>query len=231
MSADKNKSPEDVANEILKGINVPNENEAPVNDELEMNEEDAEFDPMAALNVENQNLSNEIDGLKDRLLRSIAEMENLRKRTEREVSEARNFAIANFARDMLGATDNLSRALQVVPDEERKNGTATLKSLIDGIEMTEREMQRLLQKNGIKPILAMGEKFDPHIHQAMFEVPNTGKPDGTIVEVVQKGFAIGNRILRPAMVGVAKNMGKPAFMEDGENKQNTSNNEHIDKEA
>ncbi len=222
MSEDKNKNPEEVAAEILKGMNVENENENSLNDDFEENDENLQLDPIAALNAENQNLNSEIDGLKDRLLRSIAEMENLRKRTEREVNEARNFAIANFARDMLGATDNLSRALLVVPDEERKNGTATLKSLIDGIEMTEREMQRLLQKNGIKPILALGEKFDPHIHQAMFEVPNTGKPDGIIVEEVQKGFAIGSRILRPAMVGVAKNVGKPAFMED---------NEHIDKEA
>ena len=186
-------------------------------------DEIVQLDPLEALNLENQSLLAEISGLKDRLLRSIAEMENLRKRTEREVNEARSFAIAGFARDMLGATDNLNRALMVVPKEKRDNADETLKSLIDGIEMTEREMQRLMQKNGIMPVLAMGEKFDPHKHQAMFEVPNTGKPDGTIVEVVQMGYAIGSRILRPAMVGIAKNIGKPAFEEKDIN--------HVDKQA
>lgn len=156
-----------------------------------------EISPIEALEAENAEL-------KDRLLRTAAEMENLRKRTEREIADVRSYAIAGFARDMLTATDNLSRALMVVPDDVRQNADATLKSLIDGIEMTEREMQRLLQKNGVKPILAEGEKFDPHKHQAMFEVPTDEAPEGTVVQVVQGGFAIGDRVLRPAMVGVAK---------------------------
>lgn len=149
-------------------------------------------------------LEEEKNQLRDQLLRSVAEMDNLRKRTERELTDTRSYAIANFARDMLVATDNLSRALMVVPAETRENADATLKSLIEGIEMTEREMQRLLQKNGVVPILAEGERFDPHRHQAMFEVPNSGKPDGTVVQVLQAGYAIGERVLRPAMVGVAK---------------------------
>ncbi len=162
----------------------------------------ADADPVAALTAENA-------ALKDQLLRTVADMENLRKRTEREVAETRSYAIANFARDMLVATDNLSRALMVLPAEAKENADASMKALIDGIEMTEREMQRLLQKNGVKPILAEGEKFDPHKHQAMFEVPGTDAPDGTVVQVVQTGFAIGDRILRPAMVGVAKGGVKP----------------------
>jgi molecular chaperone GrpE len=158
-------------------------------------------DPVETLRTENSDL-------RDRLLRTVAEMENLRKRTEREINDTRSYAIAGFARDMLTATDSLSRALMVLPAEARASTDATIKSLIDGIEMTEREMQRLLQKHGVKPIEAEGQKFDPHKHQAMFEVPDPSKPEGTVVQVVQAGFAIGDRVLRPAMVGVAK--GGPA---------------------
>ena len=156
-----------------------------------------DVDPTEALRAENAEL-------KDRVLRSHAEMENLRKRTEREVGDTRSYAIAGFARDMLSATDALSRALMVLPPEARTNGDATTKSLIEGIELAEREMQRLLAKHGVKPIEAEGQKFDPHKHQAMFEVPDPSKPEGTVVQVVQTGFAIGDRVLRPAMVGVAK---------------------------
>jgi molecular chaperone GrpE len=142
--------------------------------------------------------------LNDRMLRLAAEMENQRKRAEREIADTRSYSIANFARDMLTATDSLSRALMTLPAEARENADGALKSLIDGIELTEREMQRLLAKHGIKPIEAEGEKFDPHKHQAMFEVPDPSRPEGTVVQVVQAGFSIGDRVLRPAMVGVAK---------------------------
>ncbi len=161
-------------------------------------------------------LEAEKDQLRDQVLRTAAEMDNLRKRTEREVSDTRSYAIAGFARDMLVATDNLSRALMVIPAELRENADGTLKSLIEGIEMTEREMQRLLQKNGVTPIVAEGEKFDPHRHQAMFEVPDASVPEGTVVQVVQTGYAIGERVLRPAMVGVAKGGNKPAPKPDAE---------------
>ncbi|MCB1517712.1 MAG: nucleotide exchange factor GrpE [Hyphomicrobiaceae bacterium] len=152
---------------------------------------------VAALEAENANL-------KDRILRAAAEMENLRKRTQREVSDARSYAISDFARDMLTATDNLERALKALSDDARANATPDMAALIEGIEMTEREMQRLLQKNGVKPILAEGEKFNPHKHQAMFEVPDPSVPEGTVVSVMQSGFEIGERVLRPAMVGVSK---------------------------
>lgn len=152
--------------------------------------------------------------LRDKMLRAVAEMENLRRRSERELGDTRSYAIAGFARDMLVATDNLSRALMVVPAEARDNADGTLKSLIEGIEMTEREMQRLLQKHGVTPIEAQGEKFDPHRHQAMFEVPDTETPEGTVVQVVQSGYAIGGRVLRPAMVGVAKGGPKQAPVSD-----------------
>lgn len=147
--------------------------------------------------------------LNDRLLRLAAEMDNVRKRAEREVADTRTYAIAGFARDMLTATDSLSRALQMLPSEARDTAEGPLKSLIDGIDMTEREMQRLLAKHGVKPIEAEGQKFDPHRHQAMFEVPDPTRPEGTVVQVVQTGFSIGDRVLRPAMVGVAKGGPKP----------------------
>ena len=162
-----------------------------------------EANPLETLQAENADL-------RDRLLRTVAEMENLRKRTEREVSDTRSYAIASFARDMLTATDSLSRALMVLPAETRETADGTLKSLIEGIEMTEREMQRLLAKHGVKPIEAEGQKFDAHRHQAMFEVPDANRPDGTVVQVVQAGFAIGDRVLRPAMVGVARGGKAPA---------------------
>ncbi|WP_417578986.1 nucleotide exchange factor GrpE [Pelagibacterium sp.] len=161
-------------------------------------------------------LEAEKEQLRDQVLRTAAEMDNLRKRTEREIADTRSYAIAGFARDMLVATDNLSRALMVIPAELRETADGTLKSLIEGIEMTEREMQRLLQKNGVTPIVAEGEKFDPHRHQAMFEVPDPSVPEGTVVQVVQTGYAIGERVLRPAMVGVAKGGNKPTPKTDAE---------------
>jgi len=155
-------------------------------------------------------LEAELSDMKDRVLRAAAEMENLRKRTQREIADTKAYAIADFARDMLTATDNLERALAAMPQESRDNADQGTKSLIEGIEMTEREMQRLMQKNGVKPIVADGEKFNPHKHQAMFEVPDQSVPEGTVVQVVQSGFEIGDRVLRPAMVGVSKGGAKPA---------------------
>ena len=142
--------------------------------------------------------------LKDRTLRTLAEMENLRRRTEREISDAKSYAIASFARDMLNVGDNLRRALEAVPEEMRANADDGLKSLLEGVEMTEREMLNQLDKHGVKQIDPTGEKFDPNFHQAMFEVPNEQVPNGTVVQVVQSGYVIGERVLRPAMVGVAR---------------------------
>ena len=163
----------------------------------------AEADPVETLQKENAEL-------KERLLRLAAEMENLRKRMAREIEDTRTYAITKFARDMLTATDSLSRALLVLPAETRDTADGPMKSLIDGIDLTEREMQRLLAVHGVKPIEAEGQKFDPHKHQAMFEVPDPTRPEGTVVQVVQTGYAIGDRVLRPAMVGVAKGGAQPA---------------------
>lgn len=173
---------------------------------------DTEMSPEAEAPIEDpvEILVNENAELKDRLLRLAADMENLRKRMEREISDTRNYAIAGFARDMLVVTDNLSRALTAVPEEVRESTDDSVRALIEGIEMTERETYRLLQKHGVEPIAAEGEKFDPHKHQAVFEIPNADVPEGTILQVMQAGFAIGERILRPSMVGVSKGGPKAA---------------------
>jgi molecular chaperone GrpE len=137
-------------------------------------------------------------------LRMLADMENLRRRTEREVADARTYAVSNFARDMLTVADNFQRAIDSVPAEARAAGDPALKALIEGVELTERDMLKTLERYGVKRLEPEGQKFDPNLHQAMFEVPNPDIPNGTVVQVVQTGYVIGDRVLRPALVGVAK---------------------------
>ncbi|MDL2409137.1 nucleotide exchange factor GrpE [Rhizobium calliandrae] len=146
----------------------------------------------------------ENEELKDRALRVAAEMENLRRRTTRDVHDARTYAVANFALDMLSVSDNLRRALDAIPAEAEASGDAGFKALIEGVDLTERAMLLALERHGVKKLAPEGEKFDPNFHQAMFEVPNPEVPAGTVVQVVQPGYSIGDRVLRPAMVGVAK---------------------------
>jgi molecular chaperone GrpE len=142
--------------------------------------------------------------MKDRLLRTLAEMENLRKRTEREVTDARLYGASSFARDILAVADNMRRALDAVPPEARAGGQDGMTSLVEGVELTERELLKALEKNGVRQFTPQGEKFDPNVHQAMFEVPDASVPAGSIVQVVQPGYMIGERMLRPALVGVSK---------------------------
>ena len=142
--------------------------------------------------------------MKDRLLRTLAEMENLRKRTEREVADARLYGVSSFARDVLAVADNMRRALDAVPPEARAGAEAGMNSLVEGVELTERELLKALEKNGVRQFTPQGEKFDPNVHQAMFEVPDASIPAGSIVQVVQPGYMIGERMLRPALVGVSK---------------------------
>ena len=149
-------------------------------------------------------LARENGELKDRVLRTMAEMENLRRRTEREVRDASQYAIASFARDMLTVGDNLQRALSAIPAEARAAAEPTLMALLEGVEMTEREMLNTLSKHGVKRLEPKGEKFDPNFHQAMFEVPDPSVAAGTVTQVVQTGYVIGERVLRPAMVGIAR---------------------------
>jgi molecular chaperone GrpE len=148
-------------------------------------------------------LAAEVGDLKDRLLRNLAEMENLRRRTEREIADSRQYAVANFARDMLTVADNLRRAIEAVPAEARATDPA-LSNLMDGVEATERSLAQTLAKFGVKPVEAKGQKFDPGFHQAMYEVERKDIPAGHVAEVVQPGYAIGERVLRPAMVAIAR---------------------------
>jgi molecular chaperone GrpE len=148
--------------------------------------------------------------LRDRLLRTLAEMENLRKRTEREVTDARLYGVTTLARDLLGVADNMRRALDAVSPELRASAEPGVKALVDGVELTERELIKALEKNGVRQFSPRGEKFDPNVHQAMFEVPNPSVPAGSVVEVVAPGYMLGERVLRPAMVGVSKGGPKTA---------------------
>jgi len=149
-------------------------------------------------------LMEENEELKDRALRLAAESENLRRRTAREVQDAKAYSIANFARDMLQVADNLDRALSAVPEGAAEGADSGLKALMEGVELTGRSMLSALERHGVKKLDPQGEKFDPNFHQAMFEVPDPSVPSGTVVQVVQTGYGIGERVLRPAMVGVAK---------------------------
>lgn len=160
-------------------------------------------------------LVDEAAEMKDRLLRTLADMENLRKRTEREVADARQYGIASFARDVLGVADNFRRALDAIGPELRAGADAGVASFIEGVELTERELLKALEKNGIRKIEPQGEKFDPNLHQAMYEVPDPSVPSGSVVQVIQPGYVIGERILRPAMVAVAK--GGPKMAAPGAN--------------
>ena len=146
---------------------------------------------------------------KDKLLRTLAEMENLRKRTEREVADARVYGIASFARDVLAVADNMHRALSTVGPELREGGDAQVKTLIEGVELTERELLKALEKSGVKKFSPQGEKFDPNLHQAMFEMETSEGPPGYVAQVIQAGYMIGDRVLRPAMVAVSKAVKAP----------------------
>jgi molecular chaperone GrpE len=154
-------------------------------------------DPVAAA-------AQEAAGLKDRLLRALAEMENLRKRTEREVVDARLYGVTTFARDILTVADNMHRALNALDAELREQADAGVKALLDGVELTERELLNVLEKHGVKKLEPIGQKFNPNWHQAMYEVPDASVPAGNVVQVVQAGYLIGERVLRPALVAIAK---------------------------
>ena len=155
-------------------------------------------------------LQKEAADARDKMLRTLAEMENLRKRTAREVADARAYGITGFARDVLEIADNLQRALDAVPAEAKAGADPGLKALMEGVELTERSLLNALEKHGVKKFDPAGEKFDPNFQQAMYEVPDPSVPAGTVVHVVQAGYMIGDRVLRPAMVGVSKGGAKAA---------------------
>src|ERR1700739_632473 len=155
-------------------------------------------------------LNKEVAEARDKMSRTLAAMENLRQRTRREVADAKTYGITGFARDVLEIADNLQRALDAVPAEARAAADPGLKALIEGVELTERSLLNALEKNGVKKFDPAGEKFDPNFQQAMYEVPDASVPSGTVVQVVQAGYMIGERVLRPALVAVSKGGAKAA---------------------
>jgi molecular chaperone GrpE len=176
--------------------NTP-ETQSEANDAAELNELEQMHALIQALTAENNEL-------KDQRLRALAELENVRRRAEREKQDASAYAVTRFARDMLQVADNFGRALAACPADKRETADPQVKAVIEGIEVTERQLLSTLEGHGVKIIDTSDGKFDPNLHQAVAEVPGEGKPAGTIVHVVQTGFKIGERLLRPAMVTVAR---------------------------
>jgi molecular chaperone GrpE len=177
------------------------ETRLPDNVEIESPIAEAEVD---ARDVEIVMLKDEVAALKDRVLRAAADMDNQRKRYEREKAEATLYAATNFARDLLSVADNMQRALAAITPESRTAADEVTQNLLAGVEMTERELLNIFQRYGIRKVETVGAKFDPNFHQALFELPTREQAPGTVVQEMQSGFAIGERCLRPAMVGVAK---------------------------
>lgn len=161
------------------------------------------IEKLAAENVE----------MKDRVLRTLAEMENLRRRTEKEVADAKTYGVANIARDMVAFADNLRRAIESVPAGARE-ADGDLRTLVEGLELTERDFLSRLVRHGVKKLEPQGQKFDPNMHEALFEIPDPSVPTGTVMQVVEDGYSIGERCLRPAKVGVARGGPKAANGEE-----------------
>jgi molecular chaperone GrpE len=149
-------------------------------------------------------LRTEVAELKERLLRALAETENTRRRAERDKSDASQYAVTRFARDLLHVSDNLRRALSHLSPEVQADASQAVKAVLEGVEATERELTATLERHGVRAIEAEGAKFDPNLHQAIAEVPHDGKAAGSVVNVVQTGYVIADRLLRPAMVTVAR---------------------------
>ncbi len=170
------------------------------NQDIELETKEAQE---AELDVEETNEEN-IEDIKDQLLRALAEMENIRKRAIRDRDETSKYAITNFARLLLSVSDNLRRALDALPEDQLNDLPKEVQSFVEGVQLTETELLNIFEKSGIKKITPMGEAFDHAFHQAMFEVETSDHPAGTIVEVLQAGYVLDERLLRPDMVGVEK---------------------------
>ena len=180
-----------------------------MNDNNDENPQNGGDNPMAAELAVLDALRAENAELKDRALRALAETENTRRIAAREKQDATQYAVTRFARDMVGIADNFARALAALPADKLQSADPAVKAVIEGVEATERQLLATLQNHGVKAIDTSDGKFDPNLHQAIAEVPGNGKPGGSIVDVVQTGYVIGDRLLRPAMVTVARKDGAP----------------------
>ena len=180
-----------------------------MNDNNDENSQNGGENPMAAELAVLDALRAENAELKDRALRALADAENTRRIAAREKQEASQYAVTRFARDMVGIADNFARALAALPADKMQSADPAVRAVIEGVEATERQLLATLQTHGIKAIDTTDGRFDPNLHQAIAEVPGNGKPGGSIVDVVQTGYVIGDRLLRPAMVTVARKDGAP----------------------
>lgn len=151
---------------------------------------------------EEPDLTEKLEKLNDQLLRTLAENQNLRRRARKDVEDAHNYAIGKFVKDLLAVADNFERALELVGEDV--DGDSKFKPFVEGIELTHKELQNVFEKHSVEKHMPLGEQFDHNFHQALFDVPASDKPSGTVVQVVQPGYSLNNRLLRPAMVGVAK---------------------------
>jgi molecular chaperone GrpE len=216
QDAEDTDAPEEVSEELLDedlaDLSAVSDEPDPadVDDEAEEGEgvEDAEKLPLTY-----EELESEITALKDQLLRALAEAQNVRRRTEREKTDMSKYAITNFARQIVSVADNLARALSSV-SEDARGDNEELNNLFVGIEMTEKELMNIFEQSGIKVVEAIGQKFDHSIHQAMFEVEDLDQPAGLVIQEMQKGYVLHDRLLRPAMVGISK--GGPKLEENGD---------------
>ena len=159
-----------------------------------------------ALQLKVEALQGELDASKDKMLRAVADAENTKRRALKERDDASKFAVSGFSREMLPVADNLRRALDAIPDDVKSD--ERIANLIDGIEATERELLRAFEKNGLQKIAALEQKFDPNFHEVMFETPMPDKAPGTIIQVMETGYTLHGRLIRPARVGVVKDDGQ-----------------------
>jgi molecular chaperone GrpE len=227
MEKEKEKIEEEI-NENHEPHNVEDSKQDNIDEtNSENNEDDKESVEEDIKETEEDILKEEIKTLKEEKIRVLAEMENLRKRFEREKIDSIKYGSVNFARDILSPGDNLERALSVINDEEEHS--QSIKNLIDGLLMVKKEFSTALEKHGVTKIDSLNKKFDPNLHQAMMEVENNDLDEGVVVQEIQTGYVMHDRLLRPAMVGVSKKTQKIAKDESG--KDLKSDNEDIEKET
>ena len=229
MEKDKEKIEEEI-NESHKSQDVNDSIEDNIDETiLENNDEDVESEEEDSKETEVGILKEEIKTLKEEKIRVLAEMENLRKRFEREKIDSIKYGSVNFARDVLSPGDNLERALSVINEEEEQS--QSIKNLIEGLLMVKKELSTALEKNGITKIDSLDKKFDPNLHQAMMEIENDDLDEGVVVQEIQTGYMMHDRLLRPAMVGVSKKPQKAKEVEsakelkpdNGDNEKETKN--------
>ena len=184
-------------------IETDAENASPASAAAAESKVEPKVESEAEAEVEEPSTEARLAAANDQMLRTLAELENTRKRATRDRAEALKFGAMSFARDMLSVADNFQRALKVVEDMQEDVPEA-MRGLLDGISATQRDLMAALARHKVTPLTPMGKKFDPNLHEAMFEAPGTGQASGTIIEVIETGYMMEERLLRPAKVGIAK---------------------------